>query len=197
MTRFFTALATTIACLAAAYGQTAPAHPLAYVPIKTADAKGINLHKYAGKVMILFLFSTECEGCLKTLTVMNRIQQEQGPQKLQVIGIAINNNAPYQVTDWAKRFKATFPVGFLDQDATIKLAAMKPDDRAIVPIVIFVDGSGVVRVQYAGNSPVFNDQTNAFPTIAAGLVRTAGKAAPAKAAPKTEAKPESKTDQKQ
>ena len=167
-----------------------PAHPLTYVPVKTADAKGINLHKYAGKEMVLFLFSTECEDCLKTLTVMNKIQQEHGTQQLQVIGIGINNNAPYQITDWAKRFKVTFPVGFLDQAATIKLASLKPDDRPFVPIVMFVDAKGTVRVQYFGNSPVFKDQDKAFPAIAGGLLRTS-QTAPPKAAPK----PDTKSDQ--
>lgn len=190
MNRFILRLALAISAAGAVYGQTVPAHPLAYVQVKTADSKGINLHKYSGKEMILFLFSTECEDCLKTLTVMNKIQQEHGAQKLQVIGIGINNNAPYQVTSWVQRFKPAFPVGFIDQDATIKLAAMKPDDRAFVPIVIFVDGTGTVRVQYAGNNPVFKDQATALPAIAGGLLRTANKLAPApKAAPKTETKP--------
>lgn len=88
MNRFILALA--ISAIGAAYGQTAPAHPLAYVPIKTTDAKGINLHKYAGKEMVLFLFSTECEDCIKTVPVLNKIQQEHGSQKLQVVGIGIN-----------------------------------------------------------------------------------------------------------
>ena len=189
MNRFILALA--ISAIGAAYGQTAPAHPLAYVPIKTTDAKGINLHKYAGKEMVLFLFSTECEDCIKTVPVLNKIQQEHGSQKLQVVGIGINLNAPYQVAAWTQKFKPQFPIGFLDQDATIKLAALKPDERAFVPIVIFVDGTGTVRVQYAGNSPVFKDQANAFPAIAGGLLRTSQRALPpaAKPAPKTETKP--------
>ena len=80
---------------------------------------------------------------------------------------------------------------FNSSDMQDRLAKLKPDERAFVPIVIFVDGTGTVRVQYAGNSPVFKDQASAFPAIAGGLLRTSQKALPpaTKPAPKTETKP--------
>jgi len=179
--------------------QAQPSRPLPNVLIKTTDAKGINLRRFRGKEVILVLFSTECEGCLVTMGYMNKIQQDLGPRGLQVIGVGINENAPYTVAPWAQRYKMTFPVGFLDQESVIKIANMKKDDRAIVPIIMFIDSTSVVRVQYFGDNPLMKDkqQERALRAIADSLLKwqvehvAAEKAA---AAPKPETPPPAKPE---
>jgi peroxiredoxin len=177
--------------------QAQPSRLLPNVPIKTADTKGINLRKYRGKEIILLLFSTECEDCINTAGYLNKIQQDFGSRGLQVVGVAINENAPYTVTPWAQRYKLAFPVGFLDQEATMKLANFKKDDHPFVPIIMFVDSAGTVRVQYFGNDPVFkSQQEKAFRAIADSLLKwQAARAASAKAAePKPDTPPPAKPD---
>src|SRR5579871_3174782 len=76
------------------------ARPLPDIKLKTTDAKGITLRRYRGKGLVLFLFSTESTDCLRMAGVMNNIQNTLGPKGLQVVGIGINNNAPYTLAGW-------------------------------------------------------------------------------------------------
>jgi peroxiredoxin len=196
MTKFFRAPTALMLCIVA-YAQSPPAHPLPYVPVKTTDAKGINLHKFLGKELIIVVFSTQCDECITTLGVLSRIQKDLGPRGLQVIGIAGNENAAYTVGPIADRYKFGFPLGFLNQDQVIKLTNIKKDDHPFVPIVMFVDAIGTVRVQYFGNDPVFkNQQEKALRAIADSLLKwQASRAAPkAAAAPKPETPPPAKPE---
>jgi peroxiredoxin len=197
MSRLFRALAALIFSVSA-YSQVQPARPMVYVPVKTTDAKGINLRKFLGKELIVVVFSTQCEECIETLSVLSRIQKDLGPRGLQVIGIAGNENAAYTVGPVADRYKFGFPLGFLNQDQVIKLTNIKKDDHPFVPIVMFVDSAGTVRVQYFGNDPVFkNQQEKALRAVADSLLKwQAVHAAPAKAAaaPKPETPPPAKPE---
>jgi hypothetical protein len=205
MIRFFRALPAFL-FLSAAYSQTAsvpvvrPASPgpqaqpsrrLPNVPIRTPDAKGINLSKYHGKELIIVLFSTECDDCVKTIAIADKIQRDFGARGLQVIGVGVNETAPYTVASWAQRYRPSFPIGFLDTPGLIKIAAVPKDTRPFVPIIMFVDSAGTVRVQYYGDSPIFKDQQEkAFRAIADSLLKwQAQRAAQAKAAAAT-AKPD-------
>ncbi len=172
--------------------QAQPSRKLPDIPIKTPDAKGINLRKYRGKELILVLFSTQCEDCVTTIGYMSQIQNDYGPKGLQVIGVGVNQNAPYELSPWAQRYKPSFPMGFLDQDSMLKLAALPKDARPFVPIVIFVDSTGTVRTQYAGDSPIFKDksQGQALRAIADSLLKWQAQhvASSKAAAPKTDSK---------
>jgi peroxiredoxin len=171
MSRFYRAL-TALMLLAAGYAQSPPAHPLTYLPIKTPDTKGINLKKFRGKEVILVLFSTECEGCIETVAVLSKIERDFASRGLQVVGAAIDANAAYNVAPWVQRYRPSFPVGYLDQDSVVKIANLKKDDHAVVPIILFIDSIGVVRVQYNGNDAIFKSQQDkALRAIADSLLK--------------------------
>lgn len=157
-------------CLLAVAEAKTP-RPLADVPIQTPNRKKISLKQYRGKEIVVVLFSTACDDCLKTITVMNRIQNDYGPKGLQVVGAAIDDNAAFAIAPWVQRYRPVFPCGFLDKDAAIKIGDMEKDTRPFVPVVLFVDGSGTVRVQYYGNEPVFKEQEKAFRAIANSLLK--------------------------
>jgi hypothetical protein len=170
MSKFCRAL-TALMLLAAAYAQSPPAHPLTYLPIKTPDTKGINLRKFRGKEVILVMFSTECASCIETVAVLSKIERDFASRGLQVIGAAIDPNAAYSVAPWVQRYRPSFPVGYLDEDSVIKIANLKKDDYAVVPIILFIDSIGVVRVQYNGKDPIFkNQQEKALRAIADSLL---------------------------
>jgi peroxiredoxin len=197
MSRYFRALAALIFSVNA-YSQVQPARPMVYIPVKTTDAKGINLRKFLGKELIIVVFSTPCEDCTATLGLLGKIQKDFGPRGLQVIGIAGNENAAYTVGPLGDRYKFGFPLGFLNQDGVIKLANIKKDDHPFVPIVMFVDSVGTVRVQYFGNDPVLKNQPEkALRAVADSLLKwQAQRAAAAKtaAAPKSETPPQAKPE---
>ena len=69
------------------------------------------------------------------------------------------------------RYRPNFPVGFLDQAGAIKIADIPKDMRPFVPIMMFIDRLGTVRVQYYGNDPVFKQQDKAFHAIVDSLLK--------------------------
>ena len=145
--------------------------PLADVPIPTPDQKKINLKQYRGKVVVLVLFSTTCGDCVQTVALMSKIQTEMGPRGLQVVGAAFDENAAYTVEGFGQRYRPSFPLGFLDQASAIKIADIPKDMRPFVPIMMFIDRLGTVRVQYYGNDPVFKQQDKAFHAIVDSLLK--------------------------
>jgi peroxiredoxin len=151
--------------------EAAVPRPLANVPIQTPDLKKINLRQYRGKVLALIFFSTTCEPCTKTINVFDRLQKELGPRGFQTIAAAVNSNASYLVTPYTQRYRPSFPIGFLEEDATMKLADFDRDTHPFVPIVMFVDRQGTVRVQYFGKDPVFKDAEKSFRGIVESLLK--------------------------
>ena len=82
------------------------------------------------------------------------MQTQNASQGLQVVAAAGDPDAAAQVTSFAAEHKANFPIGFLDHDAFIKIANLKPNDRPFAPILMFVDPKGMVRVQLLGDDPL-------------------------------------------
>src|SRR5215475_12810906 len=100
-------------CLAALSFAKTP-RPLANVPIHTPEARTmIDLKKFRGKGLVLLIFSTQCEDCIAALQLLDSIQKEFGPQGVQVVAAAGDDNAPYLIGSYIARYKPSFPMGYL------------------------------------------------------------------------------------
>lgn len=131
-----------------------PGRPLPDVPISQAGGKKLDLKQYRGKSLVVALISTTCADCAEVLDVLKQIQQEQGPHGLQVVAAAGDDNGAAAIAPFAAEHKPNFPFGYVDRPALRKLANLTPADRPFVPILLFVDARGVVRVQMFGNDPL-------------------------------------------
>jgi peroxiredoxin len=157
--------------------QAATPRPLADVPILTADQKKILVkQQYHGKVVLLVLLSTSCGDCAASVPIFNRLQADFGPRGFQVVAAAFDDDAAYQVTSFAARYKPNFPLGFVDQPAAIKLADIPPGMRPFVPIAMFIDRNGVVQQQFYGDNPVFKQEEKAFRAMTDSLLKFQAKA---------------------
>ncbi len=146
-------------CLAALSFAKTP-RPLASVPIHTPQNKPIDLKKFRGKGLVLVIFSTQCEDCIATLQLLDSVQKQFGPQGLQVVAAAGDDNAPYLIGSYIARYKPSFPIGYLNKDEIIKIADVEKGARPFVPIILFIDRWGMVRYQYYGDHPIFKDPNN-------------------------------------
>ncbi len=145
--------------------------PLADVPIRTPDQKKINIRQYRGKVVVLIIFSTTCDDCLKTITLFSKFQKDYAALGLQTVAAAVNQNAAYLVEPFVHRYRPTFPIGYLDEESTMKIADFTRDDHPFVPIMLFIDRNSTVVAQYFGNDPVFKQQEKAFQAITVSLLK--------------------------
>jgi peroxiredoxin len=157
-------------CLAIAALARTP-RPLADMSIPAPGGKSIDLKQYRGKVVLLALITTTCAECIRSVDIFNRLQKEYGPQGFQMVAAAVNLSAKTDAGPFAERYKATFPVGYLDKVGMMRIADVPGDQKPFVPIVMFIDRSGVVRFQYFGNDAVMKDEEKSLRAIVGGLVK--------------------------
>ena len=132
--------------------------PVADVPIPTPAGKAINLKQYRGKVVLMAMISTDCTTCIKSIDILNRMQQDFGPQGFQVVAAAGDPNAQYLLASFLQRYRPSFPIGYLSTDQMIQLGNFSNNDRPFAPIFLFIDRKGVVRQQVQGDQPFFKDE---------------------------------------
>ena len=137
-----------------AYAGLPPGRNLPDVPISQVGGKKLDLKQYRGKALVLAIVSTTCKDCGEVVDLLKQIQTEQGPHGLQVVVAAGDAHAENVLRPFAAAHKPNFPLGYLDRPAIIKLANLGPRQRPFVPIMLFVDARGAVRVQLFGNDPL-------------------------------------------
>jgi hypothetical protein len=145
--------------------------PVASVPILTQEGKNIDLKKFRGRTIALVIFSTTCEECLQTLQIMNKLQQDLGPQGLQVVAAAGDLNGRYLIGPFVARYRPPYPVGYIDKDAIIKLADVPQGVRPMAPIILFIDRWGMVRQQFYGNDTIFKDAGKSLRYMCQGAMK--------------------------
>jgi len=137
-----------------AYAGLPPGRPLPDVPISGAGGRKLDLKTYRGKALVVALIAISCKHCATVLDVLKKLQVEDGPRGLRIVAAAGDENAAATFGKYASEHQLNFPFGYVDHAALIKLANVGPKDRPFVPILMFVDGKGFVRVEMFGNDPL-------------------------------------------
>ena len=105
------------------------------------------------------MISKECEPCIASLDILNRAQKDFGPRGFQAIAAVGDPNAGYLLAGFIKKYRPTFPVGFLDQDQIIRVGDFdKKTPHVVVPIFLFIDRKGTVRRQLTGDDVFFKTE---------------------------------------
>jgi hypothetical protein len=136
------------------YAGLPPGRNLPDVPVSQVGGKKLDLKQYRGKALVLAIISTTCKDCGEVVDLLKVIQTEQYSHGLQVVVAAGDPNAATTIGPFIAEHKPNFPLGYLDRPAIMKLANIGPKDRPFVPIMMFVDARGAVRVQLFGNDPL-------------------------------------------
>jgi hypothetical protein len=132
-----------------------PGRPLPDVPISQPGGKKLDLKQYRGKALVVALISITCEDCAHAIDFLKIMQTESAPQGLQVVAAAGDvDTAGRALAPFADQHKPNFPLGYLDQAAFLKIANLSPNDHTFVPVLLFVDPKGMVRVQLLGDDPL-------------------------------------------
>ena len=77
---------------------------------------------------------------------MNKLQEEFGPRGLQVIDVAVNDNADLLVEPFAKQFQTTFPVAWTLRDQMISFMGWT-SQYYVVPQLALIDRKGYIHWQ--------------------------------------------------
>ncbi len=142
---------------AAAFGVTP--RPLADVPISMPSGKALNLKQYRGKVVLMAVMSMDCQTCIKSIDILNRIQLDFAPRGFQVVAAVGDPNAQYLLNTFVQQHRPRFQIGYLNQNQIIQLGDLGTNaQHAYVPIFMFIDRKGTVRQQVSGNEPFFKNE---------------------------------------
>ena len=163
-----------LALTAAAYAGLPPGRNLPDVPVSQPGGKKLDLKQYRGKALVLAIISTTCKDCGEVVDLLKQIQTEQGAHGLQVVVAAGDPKAENVIRPFIAQHKPNFPLGYLDRPGIMRLANLGPKDRPFVPIMLFVDARGAVRVQLFGNDPLMQKPENIIRSTVRELLKEPG-----------------------
>ena len=122
------------------------------------NAPSLRLSQYRGKIVALALIQTTCSHCQELTTELNLIARDWAGRGVQVLECAFNDDAVATMPDFLQRFTPPFPVGYSTAAAVMSYQYTIIDPRPLlVPQMVFIDGAGVIRAQYPGESKFFRN----------------------------------------
>ena len=157
-TRIFAMRAFIIASLILAAGSLWAAQVPRQSPdfaIQLSNGKQIKVSDYRGKVLCLTFILTSCPHCQKTTQLWDIIYPELAPKGLEVVEAALDDKP--NVAAFVAQFKVPFPVGTAGVVPTWDYIQWPREKIAMVPFLVFIDRSGVIRAQYTGANESFFD----------------------------------------
>lgn len=132
--------------LVAQAARTAPAIQRAAPDFSRVDlgGKNIKLTSYRGKVVLLNFWATWCAPCLAEMPAFAKWQQEYGSEKLQVIGVSMDDSR-VEVVAAASKLKLNYPVLMGDEHLGAAYGGILG-----LPATFLIDRNGRIRARYQG-----------------------------------------------
>ena len=130
--------------------------PFSIMRIGSAPLK---LSQYKGKVVALAFIYTTCPHCQHLTTTLNQVAQDYAARGVQVLECAFNDDAVATMPEFIKQFNPFFPVGLATRASVMSyLQYPITDTRPLyVPHLVFLDRAGIIRGDYPGEGPFFQD----------------------------------------
>jgi peroxiredoxin len=116
------------------------------------------LSAYRGKTVVLALMYTTCPHCQKTAGVLNTVQKEYASKGVQVLGATFDDGAALRVRQFDKDLGLNYPCGFSTDPAVREFADLSPTAPYFVPILVFIDKTGMIRSEYVGDEKFLDKQ---------------------------------------
>ncbi|MCU1299177.1 MAG: alkyl hydroperoxide reductase [Acidobacteriaceae bacterium] len=78
--------------------------------LTSLDGKTVHLSDYRGKAVLLNFWATWCEPCKIEMPWFVEMQKEYGAQGLQILGVAMDDASPKDISDFAKQMGVNYPI---------------------------------------------------------------------------------------
>ena len=79
--------------------------------LKALDGKTVHLSDYRGKAVLLNFWATWCQPCKIEMPWFAELQKQYGPEGLQIVGIAVDEDAsPQDLADFAGKLGVNYPI---------------------------------------------------------------------------------------
>jgi peroxiredoxin len=119
-----------------------------------ADGSKVSLSQYRGKVVLMAYILTTCPHCQAATGVFKQLQTDLGPQGLQILESAVEDDSQKHIADFTAKFKPNFPLGWSERADVAPV--LQPDEKLhIMPQSVLIDRKGIIRVQFYGDDKVY------------------------------------------
>jgi peroxiredoxin len=116
------------------------------------------LSQYRGKTVVIAFMYTTCPHCQKTAGVLSKIQTEYADRGVQMLGAVFDGGAETRVQQFNKSLGLNFPVGLSNSGSVLEFVQQPVNEPYFVPILVFIDKTGMIRSQYIGDEKFLNNQ---------------------------------------
>lgn len=124
-------------------GQTVPAFELPQLDVGPVTIPAA----YAGRPLLINLWATWCGPCIEEMPELERFSISQGDQGVQVIGIALDDEAA--VREFLRRIPVSYPI-LLDQAGPADAGVRLGNPKGVLPYSVLLDPQGRMLRQRIG-----------------------------------------------
>jgi peroxiredoxin len=126
-----------------------------------ASGRQTSLSEYKGKAIVLEFLLTTCSHCQKCSQIMQKLSNEFAPKGVQMLGVAIGEGDDKKFQMYAQQFGITYPIGYHLNRAQLGEFLQHPVmEQMMMPQLVFIDRTGVIRAQFRGNDETFFGPAN-------------------------------------
>jgi thiol-disulfide isomerase/thioredoxin len=170
-------------------GATVP-RPAPAFTYQVAGGQG-SFAQYKGKVVIAEFVLTTCPHCQNVARELSKLQAEFGARGLQIVCVAINDNAGGLALQFQKDFAPNLPIGYgrginVGARGFLQISEMQ---SMMMPQLVVIDRAGTIVRQVPGEDPLLGAsmQQNLRKLVmdALGPAKPVGPAKPATTKPST------------
>lgn len=116
----------------------------------SADGNTVSKSDFAGNVLVVDIWGTWCPPCRQEIPHFVELQEELGPQGLQIVGINYENaDTPSEAVADIAAFTNEIPVNYPLLLGTEDVQQQIPNFGAF-PTTVFIDRAGNVRLTLVG-----------------------------------------------
>ena len=113
--------------------------------LQSLEGKSVKLSDFRGKAVLLNFWATYCGPCKIEMPWFVQMQNEYGPQGLQIIGIAMDDASTEDIAKFAKDLGVNYPI-LLGKESV----GQSYGGVGVLPTTFFIDRNGKVTAREFG-----------------------------------------------
>ncbi len=119
-------------------------------PLRLSDVSGAErtLGEWKGRVLMVNFFATWCAPCRYEIPHLIKLQEEHGPEGLQIIGIGFDQEE--KVKNYARTLGISYPVLVADPERHPGLMGQWGNTSGVIPYLFVVGRDGAVELTQNG-----------------------------------------------
>jgi peroxiredoxin len=118
--------------------------------VRTTDGRVIEIHKQAGKVVLVDFMTTTCPTCKRASEGIQRLYQEFGGKGFLAIALALGPRDANVVSIYKGVYGLTFPVGAITREDVLKYLDHPANEPMMVPTLVLLDKRGRISKMQVG-----------------------------------------------